>query len=245
MERRGLHLGILIGLGLGLACAVQGGAAPGVPGSPTSPVAPSASPSPTVLPSPSPTPGESSTGSAQPARLGESIPPPSPSPIREGPPTLPPFTPPPGFDPAVYPPPTPAAPNVYLTYAAACPNLSGTEPGPPPTPEDVLQLLQAMAAEDPQRRQQATDPAFWPLLQEVRIQEAPGPEQLMPPRPAMESPYGELLRNGCGEAVMARTWWVEVCPGPCANPQAAQMESLKGHVYLIRRRGHWLIWAMR
>ncbi|WP_376792254.1 hypothetical protein [Thermoflexus sp.] len=227
MGWRSLRLGLLIGLGWGLACTPPGGAVPSAPGSPTRPAAPPASPSPTVSPSPSPTPR------------------PAPSPTLAGPPTLLPFTPPPGFDPAVYPPPTPAAPNVQLTYAAACPNLSGTEMSPPPTPEEVLPLLHALASADAQRRQQATDPAFWPLLQGIRLEEAPGPEQLMPPRPAKESPYGELLGNGCGEAVMARTWWVEVCPGPCANPQAARMEALKRHVYVIRRQGHWLIWALR
>jgi hypothetical protein len=61
----------------------------------------------------------------------------------------------------------------------------------------------------------------------------------------IEAPYGELLRNGCGDEVIKRTWWVEVCPGPCADPRVAAQESLKGHLFLIRRRGHWLIWAMR
>lgn len=183
----------------------------------------------TPLPQPSPT-----------RALRPTLPPPPPSPT--------PWAPPPGFDGTVYRPPTPPAPSVQLTYSAACPNGEGLEESPPPRPEEVLALLQALRSEDPITQRQATDPAFWPLLPPVgkpAWSADVSPETLMKPRPGIEAPYGELLRNGCGDEVIKRTWWVEVCPGPCADPRVAAQESLKGHLFLIRRRGHWLIWAMR
>lgn len=211
-----------LGLGLGVAC-----------------VAPTSFP--TVAPSPTPIPLPVAT--ATPAPTPTATPVPSPT----SPPSPTPWTPPPGLDPAVYPAPTPADPAVLLTYSAACPNLEGVEESPPPRLEEVLALLREASSPDLRQRLQATDPAFWPLVQGISPspEGLPRPEALMPPRPGIESPYGELLRNGCGEAVMARTWWVEVCPGPCANPEAARLESLKEHLFLIRRHGRWLIWAKR
>jgi hypothetical protein len=151
-----------------------------------------------------------------------------------------------GFDPAVYPTPTPHALTVQLTYSAACPNPAGLEESPPPKPEEILSLLQALASGDPDLRRRVTDPALWPLLPpagQPALRSSVLSEDLKAPRPGIEGPYGELLQNGYGEAVMKRLWWVEVCPGPCA--QTDRLESLKNHLWLIRREGRWLIWALR
>lgn len=195
-------------------------------GRPLSPAA-SETPLPVVTP----------TRSATPARPASSSPHPSP--------TLPPAAPPtPTLPPRIYPSPRPRATGVVIAGNQLCPSLQGVEAAQP-SPEEARALLQAYFNGDLETRRRLSDPAHWPDLIFMPTPvpgSTPTPiplEEMTAPRPARESPYGELIANMCGSELANRLWWVVRCAGPCANPQ--RPISLDVDVYLLRRAGRWLI----
>lgn len=89
------------------------------------------------------------------------------------------------------------------------------------------------------------DPAYWPLLATVPADSpaAIAAERIAAPQPARQAPQAALLAHACGDAVLARSWWVPICAGPCPADAAAPAESLTGHLFLLQRDGQWLVWA--
>jgi len=183
----------------------------------------SSSPLPTPIPSASPSPSPSPTSAATPG------------------PTLP---------PEIYPSPLPLRPGVIVSGVQGCPNPQGLETIPL-SKEEALAVLRAATSGDPETVRQAHDPSHWAQIDWARLatpatpalpaEARIPPERVTDPRPAGESPYGELIANMCGREVLARSWWVVVCAGPCAEAlQAAP--ALNAHFFLIRRQGRWLIW---
>jgi hypothetical protein len=94
-----------------------------------------------------------------------------------------------------------------------------------------------------EERLQVSDQAFWPLAELMTTQDRALAEDEIETRPAPESPYAELLTNACSAEVVGQSWWVKLCPGPCADPTVAQLASLTGNAYLIERNGRLLVWA--
>ncbi len=193
-----------------------------------SPIPPS-SPAPTPAPPPSPSPS------------------PSPSPIPL--PTLS-GTPWPTLPPEIYPSPLPLAPGVIVPGVQYCPNPQGLEAAHLSKAE-ALEVLWAFTSHDPEKVRRVTDPSHWQQIDWKRLATPARPtvpaevrlpsERVTIPRPAAESPYGEVIRNMCGEEVLAWSWWVVVCAGPCEEA-LRKAPALNTHIYFIRRQGQWLIW---
>ncbi len=139
--------------------------------------------------------------------------------------------------PDLYPPPLPL--KVLWPATQGCPNPAGLEAAIL-TVEEALEALHSLRSGDPDQMRRAADPALWPLLSSFPERPGPSREEIQAVRPARESPYADLIANGCGRDTLEKSWAIEVCPGPCA-PNTS--ESLIGHLFLIRRAGHWLVWA--
>jgi hypothetical protein len=145
-----------------------------------------------------------------------------------------PFALPEGFDAEAYLPPVPLAGEGAVTFVA-CPNPNGLEDMAGFPTESAIDLINNFSSGDVMRMQTATDPSLWPLLSRVR----PRSESVTDAwfdgavRPAVESPYTELLASQCGETVVQHSWWAIVCPGPC---KASQGEAVKSHYFFIARR---------
>jgi len=162
--------------------------------------------------------------------------------------TQPPSTPwvaPPGFQAEIYPPPLPVAEGVNISpLSVGCPNPAGLERGRELDLGTALEVLNTLLRPDGlDAKRRVTDPAFWPLLSSEG-QGAPWPRDWLEVHPASASPYGDLLANGCGKQTLELTSWVKVCPGPCKESEGTSPARI-GHLFLIRREGHWLLWAAR
>lgn len=162
----------------------------------------------------------------------------------------------------VYPPSVPAR-HEGFSIAAACPNPKGLERPEAVEVEELLRVVEEHAAAvrrgDLAAAKRTTDPAYWPILDQ---QEAVRPSASAEGQdgvegageigsseigigeigPAAQSPHADLIANNCGSGVMAATWWVAILPSGART--AADAPSLVSHLYLIRRQGRWLIWAI-
>jgi len=178
-----------------------------------------------------------------PLPLSSPHPSPTPSPTPSG-------TPRPTLPPEIYPSPLPLAPGVVVPGVQYCPNPQGLE-ATSLSKAEALEVLWAFTSHDPEKVRRATDPAYWQQMDWERLATPTRPtvpaevrlpaERVTDPRPAAASPYGELIRNMCGEEVLERSWWVVVCAGPCEEA-LRKAPALNAHFYFIRRRGQWLIW---
>ncbi len=159
--------------------------------------------------------------------------------------TVTPFIAPLGFSTDIYPSPSPVAEGIVLGLSAGCPNSTGLEKATQLSFDTALDVLKNWLSGDLDRMRHATDPAYWPLLNPEGSKRLLRSEELGVPQPANASPYAELIANGCGKQIMGLSWWVTICPGPCQDPAVSRNPSLIGHIYLIERKGHWLVWAAR
>jgi hypothetical protein len=153
-----------------------------------------------------------------------------------------------GFPGDIYPPPVAVAPGINISnMTTGCPNPDGLEQASELPASAMSEIFQSLASGDRDIMQRVADQAYWPYLPDMGMGiGTPHPfsqDTLDTPRPASESPYADLVRNACGSKTLELSWWVRYCPGPCADPNVARSESLTGNYYLIRRRGHWLVWA--
>jgi hypothetical protein len=176
-----------------------------------------------------PTPTETPTPTATPTPIGI--------------PTQTPWMSPPGFPADIYPPPLPVAEGVVWWVGQGCPNPAGLEKADHLPPEAVLELLAGLGSGDLDTMRRVSDPAFWPLLEPGGWRQEPWPQEWVVAKPVAASPHAEFIANACGEEIMEHSWWVKLCPGPCQDPNVARAASLTGHLYLIKRKGHWLLWA--
>jgi hypothetical protein len=90
-----------------------------------------------------------------------------------------------------------------------------------------------------------SDQALWSTLHAAPGGRPISKELIGNLEPAAQSPYATLIANACGKETLDRSWWAQLCPGPCNDPRVARSASLMGHAYFVRRNGHWLIWANR
>jgi hypothetical protein len=156
-----------------------------------------------------------------------------------------PWMPPPGFLADIYPLPLPVAEGVVWWVGQGCPNPTGLEKADHLPLEAVLEVLTGLGSGDLDIMRRVSDPAFWPLLEPGGWRQEPWPRDWVEvPQPASASPHAEFIANACGEEILERSWWVKLCPGPCQDPNVARAASLTGHFYLIKRKGHWLVWAV-
>jgi hypothetical protein len=164
--------------------------------------------------------------------------------VAAGPTGTPAWVAPPGFEAEIYPAPLPVAEGVNISpLSVGCPNPAGLEKGRELDLGTALEVLNTFLGTDGlDAKRRVTDPAFWPLLS-PEGRSAPLARDWLEVHPASASPYGDLLANGCGKQTLELTSWVKVCPGPCKESEVSS-PALIGHVFLIAREGHWLVWAV-
>ena len=85
----------------------------------------------------------------------------------------------------------------------------------------------------------------------MRGHRVPGPVRLAPRdavlRRAVEAPYAALVRNNCGQATLATSWWIAVCPIDPRRSRPYSLDeapALTSHRFFIRRHGLWLNWFL-
>lgn len=156
-----------------------------------------------------------------------------------------PFVAPTSFAIDIYPPPLSVAKGVVWWVGQGCPNPTGLEKVSQLPIDQVIQVLTDFSSGELYKMRQASDPAYWALLNPGEPRYRPGSKDwITTPQPANASPYAEFLTNACGAETVEKSWWVQLCPGPCQDPNVTRAAALIGHAYLISRKGHWLIWAV-
>ena len=133
------------------------------------------------------------------------------------------------FSSAVYPPPVKPVHRGGLPYG--CPNPRGVEGLAPDARHGALQALRSVTGKHRHDRRVA-DRAYWPALKDWRHSLAhvnPDPGS----GPARTSPYRSIARSKCGYRVVRRSWSFVLGP---RDP------GLQSTVFLLQRRGHWLLW---
>jgi hypothetical protein len=147
----------------------------------------------------------------------------------------------PDFPKEIYPPPLPVSTEIGMIVA--CPNPAGVEKTAELDRDSALEVVNSFwGSRDVEAKRRLTDPAFWPLLSAGLTGNPQGPDEV-DVQPANASPYAQLLASGCGDETLESTWWVESCPGPCSQAEVTS-PALIGHLFLIRREGQWLLWAV-
>ncbi len=129
-----------------------------------------------------------------------------------------------------------------------CPNEAGVESAIGLSTDNLEQMVLALNSPDILVRHQVTDPAVWPLLVD-----APWPTQvwytetLGTIQPAIPFPYGGFLADACGQTIVNKSVWVQDCGVRCQYNSSNTMwgASISTHLYILKRNGRWLIWAIR
>jgi len=147
-----------------------------------------------------------------------------------------------GFDPAVYPAPVAFQKGVNTGMSSGCQDARQLQARSLSRDEALRWVNDFLSGDDDAKRRLA-DRAYWPLISP----ETAAPVTSISPEhvevaPAQSSPLAALLTNACGETVVQRSQWVRLCPGPCETT-ATTRPSLVGNLFLISRKGHWLLWA--
>ena len=152
----------------------------------------------------------------------------------------------------VFPPPVPARREGF-GLAAACPNPEGIEYPPSVGAAELMEVVTdhmvAVAKGEFEQAKRTADPAFWPILDQMKSARplSSGDVEDIDPTaagevgPARASPHADLIASNCGDQVLEASWWVQVLPRGART--AGDAPSLVGNFYLIKRQGHWLIWA--
>lgn len=149
-------------------------------------------------------------------------------------------TPPLMFPTDIYPLATP--PNLGWIGNQECANSLNLElSDEPPSNETILNIMKVvLSSGDLNTKQAVSDPAFWGQLSKNGDDETLTDDFIETVAPAIDSPYGDLLTNLCGENLVGKSWWAKICPGPC---EMTTFEALKTNYFLIKRKGIWLLWA--
>jgi hypothetical protein len=130
----------------------------------------------------------------------------------------------------------------------SCPNEAGIEPAIDLSPDGLQRMVLALNFPDIQVRRQVTDPSMWPLLVDARWpSQVWYTETLGTIQPAIPSPYGSFLADACGQNVVNKSVWVQDCGVRCQYNSTNTMwgASISTQLYILKRNGHWLIWAIR
>jgi hypothetical protein len=147
-----------------------------------------------------------------------------------------------GFDPAVYPPAVPTS-GQAATFLKACPDPSRLEDIADLPLETALERVDDLRSDDLLTMMAASDPSWWDFLSSgvpdggmVTAEWADTPLF-----PARQSPYAANIANQCGDDLLAKSWSLRICPGPCAP---GGPESLKADYFFLKRNGIVLIWMI-
>jgi len=147
----------------------------------------------------------------------------------------------PDFPNEIYPPPLPV--SMEIGIIVACPNPAGVEKTAELDRDSALEVVNALQnSGDVETVRRLADRAYWPILSPWPTANPLGLDEV-DVQPASASPYAQLLANGCGDETLESTWWVQSCPGPCSQAEVTS-PALIGHLFLIRREGQWLLWAV-
>jgi hypothetical protein len=155
---------------------------------------------------------------------------------------------PPSFPPSIYP-----AARSFPAWGSSggCASLTGLLPVGRGATGAVLPLLARYAHVSENVDLHLSDRANWPVVRETWSHhfKPPRPQPLplvdVYGAPAARSPYAGLVRQWCGSRLLQLSWWIAACPRepyPATPCRLRWQNALTGHLFLINRRGHWLIW---
>lgn len=147
---------------------------------------------------------------------------------------------------SVYP---PAASWPAWGNPGGCPALVGTSAPNRTDDPRALAILSSFGKVSESTDLRASDAAYWPAVRAGWQHGKPG--TLGPSLTtrntlsgqAASSPYAQLIGRSCGPEVLARSWWIAVCPayvGCSSNSDSA----LITHAFLLERYGHLLVWMI-
>lgn len=129
--------------------------------------------------------------------------------------------------------------------SGGCPSPKGLKQPTQLSKKEVLEALVLLQSNLDAARS-VSDPAYWPFLEQKNWtgeKWTGSPDWLTEPRLAVSSPHANLIAHTCGENILRMIVWVQVCPGPCGNPESLNNVSLAGNYYLVKRQDRLLVWG--
>lgn len=142
----------------------------------------------------------------------------------------------------VYPSPVPFLAQGAWPGLTGCANPAGLEEGQLPLDTALQVLNEFMGAGDLKVKRNVSDPAIWNSLKSEGRADSLPRDWVSTPQPASGSEYAGTLAALCGKGLLDQSWWLKVCPAPCKEAEVSS-PALIGHVFLLKRQGHWLVWA--
>ncbi len=138
----------------------------------------------------------------------------------------------PDFPADIYPPPLPFQKPVNGIEMSGCPDLTGVEQANDLSSQDAAEAINTLLSGDPQAFRQGSDQTYWNSSQANAPAQVPLQAKDVQANHASLAPYADLIKVGCGQETLDRSWWVEIGSGALAS-----------HFFLIDRAGHWLVWS--
>ncbi len=140
----------------------------------------------------------------------------------------------------IYPPALPLSGAGAWQGAAGCPNPKGLQAASDFDPQAMTALLTDLFSTDPLKAQIVSDPSLWPLHFHGSG-ETVTTQWIKHFGRASFAPFADLVKAQCGEDILQKSWWINLCAGPCGSGFVA----IESHVFFILRNGHWLVWAVQ
>ena len=139
----------------------------------------------------------------------------------------------------IYPSPQPFLAPVAGLSAGGCPALGGVEQADQLPSAEALAIIRQLRSGNSESALLVSDQTFWSSLGPEAMPSDLVQSDWIEIHRATETPYQGLISTACGQKTLELSWWVQACLGPCRTSSPA----LTSHYYLIKRQGHWLIWA--
>lgn len=142
----------------------------------------------------------------------------------------------------IYPPALPLSGTGAWQGAVGCPNLEGVQSASDFDPAVMIALMTNLLSGDKLRAQTVADQSLWPILPMPSEPQVPTEDWIKHIGPAQFSPFANLVKGQCGEEVLQKSWWANLCAGPCMRGGFVAIEN---HAFFIFRNGYWLVWAIQ
>lgn len=125
-----------------------------------------------------------------------------------------------------------------------CPNPKGLQDPMDSLPSDELiaTLMTELLSGDELRAKKVSDRALWPVIPKPTQAQVVTVDWIKNQGPARDAGFAGLVKGHCGEDTLAKSWWVNLCAGPCGGGGFLAIET---HAFLILRNQQWLVWAIQ
>lgn len=125
-----------------------------------------------------------------------------------------------------------------------CPNLAGLQDPLDSLPSDELiaTMMTELLSGVEMRAKKVSDRALWPVIPMPTETQVVTVDWIKNQGPAGYAEFAGLVKDHCGEDTLAKSWWVNLCAGPCGGGGFLAIET---HAFLILRNQQWLVWAIQ